>query len=144
MTARAFDIFQRPDKPGFLVGANALDVSSIGIALGLLSDNASIVADAHDCVHNEVQAQSGFQLDGIQQDGSFSQHQGLLYNGNYGKDYSNDVWELEIEAGGTRFAATGPSRTAFENLMNVSQWMIYQNTVTGVLHWDSATGTQAS
>ncbi|KAF8473611.1 hypothetical protein JB92DRAFT_3134826 [Gautieria morchelliformis] len=80
MTARAFDIFQRPDKPGFLAGANTLDISSIGIALGLLSDNASIVADAHDCVHNEVQAQSGFQLDGIQQDGSFSQHQGLLYN----------------------------------------------------------------
>ncbi|KAF8503073.1 hypothetical protein JB92DRAFT_2833467 [Gautieria morchelliformis] len=127
MTARAFDIFQRPDKPGFLVGANTLDVSSIGIALGLLSDNASIVADAHDRVHNEVQAQSGFQLDGIQQDGSFSQHQGLLYNG---LAVSNDVWELEIEAGGTRFTATGPSRTAFENLMNVSQWMIYQNTVT--------------
>ncbi|KAF8484382.1 chondroitin AC/alginate lyase [Gautieria morchelliformis] len=139
MTARSFDIFQRTDKPGFLVGANALDVSSIGIALGLLSDNASIVADAYDRVHNEVQAQSGFQLDGIQQDGSFSQHQGLLYNGNYGKDYSNDALELEIEAGGTRFAATGPSRTAFENLMNASQWMIYQNTVTGVLHWDFST-----
>ncbi|KAF8503035.1 hypothetical protein JB92DRAFT_3208970 [Gautieria morchelliformis] len=120
MTARAFDIFQRPDKPGFLVGANALDLSSIGIALGLLY--ASIVADAHDRVHNEVQAQSGFQLDRIQQDGSFSQHQGL---------FSNDVWELEIEAGGMRFAATGPSRTAFENLMNVSQWMIYQNTLQG-------------
>ncbi|KAF8493143.1 hypothetical protein JB92DRAFT_2835239 [Gautieria morchelliformis] len=116
----------RPDKPGFLVGANMLEVSSIGIALCLLSDNASIVADAHDCVHNEVQAQSGFQLDGIHQDGSFSQHQGLLYNG---LAVSNDVWELEIEAGGTCFAATGPSRTTFENLMNVSQWMIYQNTL---------------
>lgn len=49
---------------------------------------------------------------------------------------SNDVLELEIEAGGTRFATMGSSRVALESLMDASQWMIYQNTVTGVLHWD--------
>lgn len=49
---------------------------------------------------------------------------------------SNDVLELEIEAGGTRFAAAGASKAAFESLMDASQWMIYQNTVKGVLHWD--------
>jgi len=49
---------------------------------------------------------------------------------------TNDVLELEIEAAGTRFAAQGGSRMAFESLMNASQWMIYQNTQTGVLHWD--------
>lgn len=48
----------------------------------------------------------------------------------------NDVLELEIEAGGTRFAATGDSKSAFLGLMNGTQWMIYENTVTGVLHWD--------
>ena len=81
MTARTFDLFRRPVIPVFLAGANTLDISSIGIALGLLTQNASIVADAYDRVHKEVRVMNGFHADGILEDGSFGQHKGLLYNG---------------------------------------------------------------
>ena len=47
---------------------------------------------------------------------------------------SNDVLELEIEAGGTCFDATVTSKAAFECLMDTSQWSIYQNIVMGFLH----------
>ena len=50
---------------------------------------------------------------------------------------SNDGLELDIEAGGTCFDATaGTSKATFECLMDTSQWMIYQNVVIGLLHWD--------
>lgn len=81
MTERSFDLFLRPIKPGFLAGANTLDISSIGISTGLLTQNASIVEDAYGHVHNEVRVVPGFQVDGILEDGSFAQHSGLLYNG---------------------------------------------------------------
>ncbi|KAF8580669.1 polysaccharide lyase family 8 protein [Ramaria rubella] len=139
MTARTFALFDRATKPTFLVGANTLDISSIGIALGILTLNGTVVNAAYSHVHAEVGVQTGFQKDGIQGDGSFSHHLGLLYNGNYGKDYSNNVMELEIEGSGTRFAAKSRSKVAFEGLMDASRWMIYQNTVTGTLHWDFST-----
>jgi hypothetical protein len=51
---------------------------------------------------------------------------------------SNDVLELEIDAGDTQYAA-GPdsaSRSAFQTLIDGDQWMIYRNVLTDVLHWD--------
>lgn len=84
ITARSFDVFQRPTMPNYLVGANVLDIASIGIALGLLTQNASAVADAYERVRHEVQVVSGFQADGVLEDGSFGQHEGLLYNGAWG------------------------------------------------------------
>ena len=71
---------------GTLTGANLLDVASIGVDLGLLTMNTSLISDAYDRVHNEVTVQSAVMADGIRLDGSFGQHQGLIYNGNYGKD----------------------------------------------------------
>ena len=86
MTARTFDTFQRAEPPNWLTGANALDVASIGIALGLLTADSAVVADAYARVHAAVQVQTGFQADGILKDGSFGQHKGLLYNGSYSAD----------------------------------------------------------
>lgn len=37
-------------------------------------------------VHGEVRFFNETKADGIRVDGSFGQHQGILYNGNYGKD----------------------------------------------------------
>lgn len=34
--------------------------------------------------------------DGIHRDGSFLQHNGILYNGNYGKDLVGDRWPLGL------------------------------------------------
>lgn len=71
---------------GFLTGANTLDVAKIGIDAGLLTDNATIVADGYARIHKEVVVQNATKADGIRADGSFGQHGGIIYNGNYGKD----------------------------------------------------------
>ncbi|GJJ11953.1 hypothetical protein Clacol_006191 [Clathrus columnatus] len=146
ITGRSYAVFHRADKPDYLGGSNTLDLAYVGISEALVSaagnvngdttGNSTLIEEAYGYVHAEVVVQVGIMKDGIQQDGGFSQHEGIIYTGNYGKEYINDVLELEIEAGGTRFAATGDSKSAFLGLMDGSQWMIYENTVTGVLHWD--------
>jgi hypothetical protein len=49
---------------------------------------------------------------------------------------ANDVLGLEIVAGGTTFAAGSDSQNAFNTLFEGDHWMIFRNTLTGVLHWD--------
>ncbi|KAA1468236.1 polysaccharide lyase family 8 protein [Dentipellis sp. KUC8613] len=137
MTSRAYNTFLTGiNGVSAITGANTLDIASIGIDLGLLTVNQTLLDDAFGRVHNEVVVQSGVKVDGIRADGSFGQHSGILYNGNYGKDYANDVFDLEIEAGGTSFQASTESRSAFEVLWEGNIWMIFRNTVTNVLHWD--------
>ncbi|KAH9918355.1 polysaccharide lyase family 8 protein [Epithele typhae] len=116
---------------GFLAGANILDIAKCGITAALLAENSTGLADAYGHVHREV----------VVHDATFGQHTGIIYNGNYGKDYSNDVIALEITAGGTEFAAGDDSKSAFETLMDGNLWMIYKNIKTSILHWDfSVTG----
>ncbi|KAH8120362.1 polysaccharide lyase family 8 protein [Phellopilus nigrolimitatus] len=137
ITGRAYATFDRSiNGVGTLTGANTLDVASIGIDLGILTVNASQIADAYKRVHNEVMVQQGSRADGIRPDGSFGQHAGIIYNGNYGKDYTNDVLALEIEASGTQFEADLASKEAFMSLISGDEWMIYRNVETDVLHWD--------
>jgi hypothetical protein len=82
--ARAYDTFY--EGKSFLTGANILDVASIGVNLALLTSNSTLITEAYDRVNAEVIIQPGVMVDGIKPDGSFGQHGGLLYNGNYGKD----------------------------------------------------------
>lgn len=49
---------------------------------------------------------------------------------------ANAVLDLEREAGRTIFAAESDSQNAFSTLFEGSQWMIFRNVLTGVLHWD--------
>lgn len=49
---------------------------------------------------------------------------------------ANDVFNLEIAAGGTQFQATSGSMTAFSSLVSADEWMVFRNTLTNVLHWD--------
>lgn len=135
--ARAYDTFY--NGKSFLTGANILDVASIGVNLALLTSNSTLIIEAYDRINAEVIIQPGVMVDGIKPDGSFGQHGGLLYNGNYGKDYSNDVLELQIDAAGTQYAANATSQRAFETLIDGDQWMIYRNVETNVLHWDFST-----
>ncbi|KAG7099076.1 hypothetical protein E1B28_000951 [Marasmius oreades] len=134
MTARSYGTFQGDFS--FLAGANILDIAKIGIDNGVLNQDVSLITDAYQRIHNEVQIQPGIRVDGIKADGSFGQHTGLLYNGNYGKDYTNDVLDLEVAAAGTQFAANATSKSAMELLVDGDSWMIYRNTQTGTLHWD--------
>ncbi|CDO71536.1 Polysaccharide Lyase Family 8 protein [Trametes cinnabarina] len=137
---RAFGTFDHNvNGLGYLTGANTLDVAKIGIDSGLLINNASMLTDGYSRIHKEVVIQNAVKADGIRPDGSFGQHGGIIYNGNYGKDYTNDVLALEIAAAGTQYSAknanTG-SQTAFETLLQGDLWMIYRNVLTDVLHWD--------
>ena len=87
MTLRAYGTFgTNITGLGFLTGSNTLNVAKIGLDQGLLSNNNSLVTDAFTRVHNEVVIQQNATADGIRPDGSFGQHEGILYNGNYGKD----------------------------------------------------------
>lgn len=71
---------------GYLTGANTLDVAKIGLDQGLRVMNVSLITNAYARVHQEVVVQSAVSSDGIRPDGSFGQHNGIIYNGNYGKD----------------------------------------------------------
>ncbi|KAK7463608.1 hypothetical protein VKT23_005549 [Stygiomarasmius scandens] len=121
---------------GALTGANTLDVAAIGIDNALLNLNASLLTDAFARVHAEVAVRNATKADGVRPDGSFGQHAGLLYNGNYGKDYIADVVQLELEGANTQYSAPEDSRRTVETLMDGNAWMIIRNTITGVLHWD--------
>ncbi|KAF7970614.1 hypothetical protein HWV62_23645 [Athelia sp. TMB] len=121
---------------GFLTGANTLDVAKIGLDQGLRASNISLVTNAYARVHAEVVIHQGVSADGIRPDGSFGQHNGILYNGNYGKTYLNDELDLETEAIGTQFGAGESSQQALETLLGGNLWMMYRNIITGVLHWD--------
>jgi hypothetical protein len=137
MTLRAFGTFDRiVNGLGYLTGANTLDVAKIGLDHGLLVQNVTLIVDALGRVHNEVVVQQQTTADGIRPDGSFGQHGGMIYNGNYGKDYANDDLDIETEAGGTQFEADATSKAALATLIDGDQWMIYRNVISGVLHWD--------
>lgn len=86
ITYRAYDTLFYKLPISALTGANTLDVASIGIDLGLLTYNTTMVSQAYGRAHDEVVVQNGTYADGIRADGSFGQHQGILYNGNYGID----------------------------------------------------------
>ncbi|KAF9531953.1 polysaccharide lyase family 8 protein [Crepidotus variabilis] len=137
ITRRSYGAFGRTiNGLGILTGANTLDVVKVGIDQGLLTLNASLLEDSFGKAHSELQIQNDTHGDGIRPDGSFGQHNGLMYNGNYGKDFTNDFLGLEIEAAGTGYTASASSRQAFATLFEGDRWMIYRNTVTGTLHWD--------
>ncbi|KAF9563105.1 polysaccharide lyase family 8 protein [Agrocybe pediades] len=128
MTGRAYGTFDHSiNGVGFLTGANTLDVAKIGIDQALLADNVTMLTDAYGRVHNELLVKNGVKVDGIRADGSFGQHGGM---------FTNDVVDLEVEAGGTSFAAGPDSQNALATLFDGDKWMIYINTLTGVLHWD--------
>ncbi|KAH9910837.1 polysaccharide lyase family 8 protein [Epithele typhae] len=132
--SRAFDVFS--SGKSFLAGANILDIAKSGITLGMLTQNEAAIASGYDHVHKEVVLQNSLRADGIRGDGSFGQHEGIIYNGNYGKDYANDVLALEIVAANTQFAAPSESKSAFETLVDGDMWMVYRNAQTGTVHWD--------
>ncbi|KAH9944408.1 polysaccharide lyase family 8 protein [Epithele typhae] len=119
-----------------ITGANLQDIASIGIDQGLLQGNVSLVSAGFDHVHSDALIQNGTKADGIRADGSFGQHAGIIYNGNYGKDYENDLFSFEIEAAGTQFQASDAARSSLETLVDAIQWMIFRNVFTNVLHWD--------
>ncbi|QRV91640.1 polysaccharide lyase family 8 protein [Ceratobasidium sp. AG-Ba] len=140
ITARGYSPFYRNPQPGYVSGANIIDMSSIGIAAGLLENdragNVSRLTDAYQRVHNEVVVHPQDRVDGIKPDGSFQQHIGILYDGNYGKDYSNSLLQIELQAADTEFQANESARAAFGSHIGGAQWMVFADNGTKTLHWD--------
>ncbi|KAG9018586.1 hypothetical protein FRB90_011309 [Tulasnella sp. 427] len=127
---------------GILTGSNALDLAYVGVSNGLLKyfggmgGGAEQVANAYLRAHNELVVKTGVRVDGVQPDGSFSQHNGILYDGNYGKDYTGSVLSLELPAAGTQYEGGNVTKETFSTHVDGFQWMIYGNNETSVLHWD--------
>ncbi|CAE6446560.1 unnamed protein product [Rhizoctonia solani] len=140
MTARAYAPFYRNPQPGFVSGANIIDMATVGIAAGLLENNrtgnASRIMDAYQRVHNETVVHDKDLVDGIKPDGSFQQHLGIVYDGNYGKDFSNSLLELELQAANTPFQGNKTVRDAFSSHIGGAQWMTFADTKNKTLHWD--------
>ncbi|CAE6473793.1 unnamed protein product [Rhizoctonia solani] len=140
MTARAYAPFYRNPQPGYLSGANVMDIAVIGIMAGLLENeragNATRVADAYGRVHLQALVQPADRVDGIKPDGSFQQHGGLIYNGNYGKDFSNSFIQLEILALGTQFQSIKEVQDSFGRWFESAKWMTYTNVMNNIVHWD--------
>ncbi|KAG8875399.1 hypothetical protein FRB98_007817 [Tulasnella sp. 332] len=153
MGQRSFDTFARygvfglgtTSKQSWEAGANILDIASIGVNLGILryfggdAAGLDIITNAYEYAHNEVIIQPGHMADGIRPDGTFGQHLGVLYNGNYGFDYIVLILSLELSAADTAWQGNATTISAVETLIDGSQWMIYKNTATDVLHWDIST-----
>ncbi|KAH8826605.1 polysaccharide lyase family 8 protein [Flagelloscypha sp. PMI_526] len=137
MTTRAYGNFFHPINGGSSTGANLLDISNIGIDGGILSGNVTQLTDAYNRIHSAISiVPSG---DGIHTDGSFGQHDGLIYNGNYGQVYANALLAAEVASAGTQWAASSEKKSAFETLFSGNKWMIYRNIFSKVLHWDIST-----
>ncbi|KDN44023.1 hypothetical protein RSAG8_05755, partial [Rhizoctonia solani AG-8 WAC10335] len=75
-------------------------------------------------------------VDGIKPDGSFQQHGGVIYDGNYGKDFANSFMQLELQALGTQFQADKNVQDSFARYFDGAKWMTYTNVMTSVVHWD--------
>ncbi|KAF9056201.1 polysaccharide lyase family 8 protein [Panaeolus papilionaceus] len=134
MTSRSYNLFGQPF--GFLQGANILDIARLGVDGALLISNMTLISDAYRRIHLEMTLKNEIKADGIRNDGSFGQHKGLLYNGNYGKDFINGLVDLELVAVGTEYAAPTDIQASLETLIFGSQWMTIRNVLTKTTHWD--------
>ncbi|KAL1873622.1 hypothetical protein VTK73DRAFT_809 [Phialemonium thermophilum] len=121
---------------GFMTGANAVLVMQNSVSLALFTDNATVLQDAFDRAMAVMTFADTTKQDGIHRDGSFLQHTGILYNGNYGKDQLNAFIQLEGEAIGTAFAAKDATREAVAAQIKGNEWMIFTDLKTRQEHWD--------
>ncbi|KAF6765934.1 chondroitin AC lyase [Ephemerocybe angulata] len=139
ITTRTYGVFHRDlHGAGFLAGANILGIGKISVDAAILNKDADMLEDAYQRIHQELAIRNELKADGIRADGSFGQHRGILYNGNYGKDYSKAALDVEIAAADTKYRAKKDSKAALELLFQGNEWMVYANTVTKVLNWDNS------
>lgn len=79
MTRRSFNLFYRAKRPGFLNGANVLEIGRIGIDAGLLDSNITLLRDAYDEIHQEMTVHNKPKDDGVRADGSFGKQTSGIY-----------------------------------------------------------------
>ncbi|CEJ80059.1 hypothetical protein VHEMI00264 [[Torrubiella] hemipterigena] len=121
---------------GRLTGANVVLVMQNSVSLGLFMDNATIVQDSLTRAMNIMTYTDEPALDGIHRDGTFLQHDGVLYNGNYGKDLLNAFIQLGAEIVGTQFATNNATKQTMATYVRGCEWMIFTNQETRQEYWD--------
>ncbi|KAM3461767.1 hypothetical protein NHJ6243_004701 [Beauveria neobassiana] len=137
LTERTHDNIDRSyGTGGNLTAANIVLVLQSAVSLGLFTNNVTIVESAMKRAFSVMTFSDEAMQDGIHRDGSFLQHDGILYNGNYGKDLLNIFIQLQGEAVGTRFAANDATREAMSTFIKGNEWMIFTDRKTRQQHWD--------
>ncbi|KAM3505998.1 hypothetical protein MY11210_007736 [Beauveria gryllotalpidicola] len=137
LTERTYDNIDRSyGTGGTLTAANIVLVLQSAVSLGLFTNNVTIVESAMKRAFSVMTFSDEAMQDGIHRDGSFLQHDGILYNGNYGKDLLNIFIQLEGEAVGTRFAADDATMEAMSTFIKGNEWMIFTDLKTRQQHWD--------
>jgi hypothetical protein len=116
---------------GPMTGANMLAVATAVLNTGLLTENATTAQFAVDHFYNQTLIVPATGADGVKVDGSYLQHIAQLYTGNYGKDFTKSVIALYQQTRDTAFSAPEASQTAFQTLMDGTQWMIVSNSTRG-------------
>ncbi len=94
------NVFQPPATDLVVIGQNLVWYAEITIALGVLSGNPALVANAFRKMQSEVRRDGNA---GIQADNGFYQHHEVFYSGGYGADFSRDVAKFIAIADGTSF-----------------------------------------
>jgi hypothetical protein len=72
LAMRSISPFYRADPPGFVSGANILDMSRIGIDYALRVNNATLVAEGFSRIHAQLVVEPGVKIDGIKPDGRWA------------------------------------------------------------------------
>ncbi|OAQ70801.1 polysaccharide lyase family 8 protein [Pochonia chlamydosporia 170] len=121
---------------GRMTGANAVLVMQNSASLALYTNNATMLKDAYTRAMSVMTYADATMADGIHRDGTFLQHAGILYNGNYGKDLFNAFIQLNSEAAGTSFAAGPATEDAIATQVRGNEWMIFVDEQTKREHWD--------
>nr|7R2X_A Chain A, Mannuronic acid specific lyase [Paradendryphiella salina]7R2X_B Chain B, Mannuronic acid specific lyase [Paradendryphiella salina] len=121
---------------GDLTGSNAVNVMLNSVSLALFVNNLTILEDAYTRVMTLMNFADEEMEDGIHRDGSFLQHDGILYNSNYGKDFLNAFIQLERQALDTEFEAGDTTKQAIAAQVRGNEWMTFIDEETRQQYWD--------
>lgn len=125
----AFHIGASPTSRGLVgpvpVGENLVWSSYTHLCLGLLRDDAAMLAAVRDAMAGVCAPSSG---DGIQADRSFHQHGPQLYTGGYGGSFANDVSRYALLTRGSEFALPAASLAGFADYVaDGIAWSLHGN-----------------
>lgn len=91
-------------------GANAIDIGKVRLTNGVITGNATMVAEAFAVIYSTFEYADSLppnSPEGPKKDGSFMQHGPQLYNGDYGNSWANSALEIISLATNTSFNASG-------------------------------------
>ncbi|HSP33130.1 MAG TPA: polysaccharide lyase family 8 super-sandwich domain-containing protein [Thermoanaerobaculia bacterium] len=107
------------------IGENLVWSAFTHLCLGLLKDDATILAGARDAMASVTYPTAG---DGVQADASFHQHGPQLYTGGYGGSFAYSVAQYAMITRGTAFGLPPAALNAFADYVaDGIVWSLYGN-----------------